>query len=74
MGAKNQPAYRVVVADQRSPRDGGFIEEVGYYEPLKKGNNAKLSLERVNYWLKCGAQPSETVASLIARARRIQVV
>lgn len=44
MGAKNQPAYRVVVVDGRSPRDGRFIEEVGYYEPLKKGNNAKLKL------------------------------
>ncbi len=71
-GAKNQPAYRVVVTDKRSPRDGRFIEEVGYYEPLKAGHNAKLKLERVDYWLKCGAQPTDTVASLIKSERRQQ--
>jgi small subunit ribosomal protein S16 len=74
MGAKNQPAYRVVVVDGRSPRDGRFIEEVGYYEPLKKGNNAKLKLDRVDYWIKCGAQPTVTVASMIAKERSTQAV
>ncbi|MBO4545057.1 MAG: 30S ribosomal protein S16 [Verrucomicrobia bacterium] len=69
-GAKNQPAYRVVVTDSRSPRDGRFIEELGYYEPLKAGNNAKINVERADYWLKCGAKPSFTVASLIAKERR----
>ncbi|MDI9400640.1 MAG: 30S ribosomal protein S16 [Limisphaerales bacterium] len=74
MGAKNQPAYRVVVVDGRSPRDGRFIEEVGYYLPLQKGHNANLKMDRVDYWLKCGAQPSETVASMIARERKTQAV
>lgn len=73
-GAKNQPAYRVVVTDKRNPRDGRFIEEVGYYEPLKAGYNAKVNLERVDYWLKCGAQPTYTVTSLIAQERRQQTV
>ena len=73
-GAKNQPCYRVVVTDQRNPRDGRFIEEIGYYEPLKAGHNSKVKLDRADYWLKCGAQPTETAASLIARERKQQTV
>lgn len=73
-GAKNQPAYRVVVTDGRSPRDGRFIEELGFYEPLRAGKNAKVNLERADYWIKCGARPSETVASLIAKERSSQTV
>lgn len=72
VGAKNAPAYRVVVADSRSPRDGRFIEEVGYYDPKKKTDTFKLNIERVKYWLGKGAQPTETVASLIEKASKQQ--
>ncbi len=74
MGAKNSPVYRIVVADSRSPRDGKFIEEIGTYQPLKKEDNFNLKLERAEHWLKCGAQPSETVASFIKKARKAQPV
>jgi small subunit ribosomal protein S16 len=67
-GAKNAPVFRIVVADSRSPRDGKFIEELGTYQPLKRGNNFTLDLERAKYWLSKGAQPSETVASFIKKA------
>lgn len=71
IGAKNSPIYRVVVADARSPRDGKCIEEVGTYQPRQSGdNNFKLNLERVEYWLGVGAQPSDTVASMIRKIRR----
>jgi small subunit ribosomal protein S16 len=70
IGAKNKPAFRIVVADSRSPRDGKFIEEIGTYLPLKKGNNVDMDLERAKYWLSKGAQPSETVASFIRKASR----
>ena len=70
IGAKNQPAFRIVVADGRSPRDGKCIEELGTYQPLKKGDNVKLDLERAKYWLSKGAQPSETVASFIKKAAK----
>ncbi|HPC61701.1 MAG TPA: 30S ribosomal protein S16 [Verrucomicrobiota bacterium] len=69
-GAKNAPVFRIVVADSRSPRDGRFIEELGTYQPLKKGDNVKMDLERAKYWLSKGAQPSDTVASFIRRANR----
>ena len=68
VGAKNAPVFRIVVADGRSPRDGKFIEELGTYLPLKKGENFTLDLERAKYWLSKGAQPSETVASFIKKA------
>jgi small subunit ribosomal protein S16 len=70
VGAKNAPVFRIVVADGRSPRDGKFIEELGTYQPLKKGNNYTLDLERAKYWVGKGAQPSETVASFIKRATK----
>jgi len=70
VGAKNTPAFRIVVADSRSPRDGKFIEEIGTYNPLKKGDNFSLKLERAQYWLGKGAQPSETVASFIKKANK----
>jgi small subunit ribosomal protein S16 len=70
IGAKNDPAYRLVVADSRSPRDGRFIEELGTYLPARGGENFNVNLERANYWLSQGAQPSETVASLLKRAAR----
>ena len=70
IGAKNDPAFRIVVTDSRSPRDGKFIEEIGTYQPLKKGINFKVDLERAQYWIGKGAQPSDTVASFIKKARR----
>jgi len=70
VGAKNSPVYRVVVADGRSPRDGKFIEELGTYQPLKAGDNFTINLERAEYWLSKGAQPSDTAASFIKKARR----
>ena len=69
-GNRNRPVYRVVVADQRSPRDGKIIEEIGTYNPLQKDNNFRLDLERVDYWLGVGAKPSDTVASFIKKARK----
>jgi small subunit ribosomal protein S16 len=68
IGTKNTPVFRIVVADSRSPRDGKFIEEIGTYQPLQKGNNFKIDLERAKYWVGKGAQPSETVASMIKKA------
>ena len=70
IGAKNQPAFRIVVADGRSPRDGKCIEELGYYLPRKKGEKVNLDLERAKYWVSPGAQPSETVASFIKKASK----
>ena len=71
VGAKNAPVYRVVVADSRSPRDGKCIEEIGTYAPLDKAaENYSLKLDRVDYWLGVGAQPSDTVASFIKKARK----
>jgi small subunit ribosomal protein S16 len=69
-GAKNRPYYKVVVADSRSPRDGKCIEELGTYQPLKKGDNYTLNLDRANYWVSKGAQPSDTVASFIRKAKK----
>ena len=68
VGAKNAPFFRIVVADSRSPRDGKFIEEIGSYQPLKKGDNFTLNLDRAKYWISKGAQPSDTVASFIKKA------
>lgn len=70
IGAKNHPAFRIVVADSRSPRDGKCIEELGTYLPLQAADNFTLKLDRAEYWLSKGAQPSETVASFIKKARK----
>ena len=70
VGAKNKPVFRIVVADGRSPRDGKFIEELGTYQPRKKGENFTLDLDRAKYWISKGAQPSDTVASFIKKAKR----
>jgi small subunit ribosomal protein S16 len=70
IGTKNTPAYRIVVADSRSPRDGKCIEEIGSYDPQKKADAFKLDLERARYWVSKGAQPSETVGSFIKKAGR----
>ena len=69
-GAKNRPYYRVVVADKRAPRDGKFLEVIGNYDPRKTGENYQINLDRADYWVKNGAQPSETVASIIRKARK----
>lgn len=70
IGAKNSPVFRIVVTDARSPRDGKFIEELGTYHPLKSGDNVSMDLERAQYWVSKGAQPSDTVASFIRKAKR----
>ncbi len=69
MGAKKKPFYRIVAADSRSPRDGRFIERLGHYDPMREPADLKIDLERVDYWIAQGAQPSDTVTNLIARAR-----
>lgn len=69
LGAKKRPFYRVVVADSRSPRDGRFIEQVGYYDPMKDPFDLKLELDRIDHWVGQGARPSETVSRLINKAR-----
>ena len=69
-GAKNRPYYKIVVADNRSPRDGRFIEIIGTYDPKKEGENWTLQLDRAEYWVGCGAQPSQTVNSIINKARK----
>lgn len=70
MGRKKQPHYRIVVADSASPRDGRFVETLGYYKPLSQPARLVLNLERVDYWIGEGALPSGTVSSLISKARR----
>ncbi len=70
MGRKKQAHYRVVVADSQSPRDGRFVETLGYYKPLSHPARIVLNMERVEYWLAEGAEPSDTVRSLINKARK----
>jgi len=72
-GCKNHATYRIVAADERSPRDGKFLEILGWYDTAMKENNFKIDLERVDAWLSKGAKPSTTVASLIRRARNPQL-
>jgi small subunit ribosomal protein S16 len=69
-GAKNNPFYRIVVADSRNRRDGRFIEQVGTYNPLLKGTNFDINLPSIETWISKGAQPSETVGSIIKKARK----
>jgi small subunit ribosomal protein S16 len=68
MGAKKRPFYRIVVADARSPRDGRFIELVGYYDPLRDPKVVKLEDERIRHWMATGAKPSDAVRELLERA------
>jgi small subunit ribosomal protein S16 len=70
VGTKNVPAYRIVVADGRSPRDGRFIENIGTYDPRKANDNFKVDLERAKQWIQKGAQPSDTVRSILKKAER----
>ena len=67
MGAKKAPFYRVVVADSRSPRDGRFIEEIGYYNPTTEPSEIKIDAEKANKWIANGAQPTETVKVLLKK-------
>jgi small subunit ribosomal protein S16 len=68
MGAKRQPSYRIVAADARSPRDGRFIEVVGFYNPKTDPLTLRVNNERAKYWVDHGAQPTETVRALLVRA------
>lgn len=68
MGAKKRPFYRIVVADARAPRDGRFIDQIGYYDPTKDPAVVHIDDERAKYWIRHGAQPTDTVRSLLRRA------
>ena len=72
LGAKKSPFYRVVVADERSPRDGKFIEEIGYYNPLTTPADIKIDAEKATKWIANGAQPTETVRTLLKKTEIIK--
>lgn len=67
MGAKKAPFYRVVVADSRYPRDGRFIEEIGYYNPMTEPAEIKLDAEKAKKWISNGAQPTDTVKTILKK-------
>lgn len=73
-GAKKKPFYQMVVADSRKPRDGRFIENIGFFNPMAKGQEEKLriNLDRVEHWIGQGAQPSDRVASLVKSYKKAQ--
>ena len=68
MGAKKAPFYRVIVADERAPRDGRFIDEIGYYNPQTNPADVKIDAEKAKKWLGCGAQPTDTVRALLKKS------
>ena len=70
VGRKKQPSYRIVVADSRNPRDGAYVDSLGFYNPRRQPAELRLDLAKVDYWLERGAQPTETAASLIRKARK----
>ena len=72
MGAKKSPFYRLVVADSRSPRDGKFIEEIGYYNPITEPAEIKIDAEKAKKWLGTGAQPSDIVRKLLKKSGIIE--
>ena len=72
MGMKKKPFYRVVVADIRSHRDGRFIEEIGYYDPMTQPAEIKVNNDRAKYWLGVGAQPTDTVRILLKKSGAIE--
>lgn len=72
MGAKKAPFYRLVVSDSRSPRDGKFIEEIGYYNPVSTPAEVKIDAEKAKKWLQTGAQPSDTVRRLLKQSGIIE--
>ncbi|MBR3838255.1 MAG: 30S ribosomal protein S16 [Clostridia bacterium] len=69
LGAKKAPFYRVVVADSKYARDGRFVEEIGTYNPLVDPVEIKIDVERANYWIKNGAQPTDTVKALLKKVQ-----
>ncbi|MCB9662649.1 MAG: 30S ribosomal protein S16 [Alphaproteobacteria bacterium] len=73
MGAKKKPFYRIVAADSRVQRDGRWIEQIGWYDPMRDPKALKLDLARVDHWIGVGAQPTETVGRLIEKARSAEV-
>ena len=72
MGKKKAPFYRIVVADERSPRDGRFIEEIGYYNPMTQPAQVKVDNEKAQDWMKKGAQPTDTVRVLLKKSGAIE--
>ena len=71
MGSKKQAFYRIVVADSRAPRDGAFVEEIGYYNPITEPAELKVDNDRAKEWMKNGAQPTDTVRGLLKKAGAI---
>ena len=71
MGAKKAPFYRIVVADARDPRDGRFIEEIGYYNPMTEPSTVKVDAEKAKQWIANGAQPTDTVKELLKKSGAI---
>lgn len=71
MGAKKAPFYRIVVADSRAPRNGAFVEEIGYYNPITEPAEIKVDAEKARTWMKNGAQPTDTVRSLLKKSGAI---
>ena len=72
MGAKKAPFYRIIVADYRAPRDGAFVEELGYYNPLTDPVELKVDAERAAHWIKNGAQPTDTVRALLKKSGALE--
>ncbi len=72
MGAKKSPSYRVIVKEKLSKRDGAYLENVGFYNPTRQPAEVRLDIERVNYWLERGAQPTDTVRQLIKSHAKTQ--
>jgi len=72
MGAKKSPSYRVVVKEKLSKRDGAYVENVGFYNPTRDPAEIRLKMDRVNYWIERGAQPTDTVRQLIRRHAKSQ--
>ena len=74
-GSKKRPFYHLTVADQRNPRDGRFIERVGFHNPVARGQEevTRINMQRVDFWMEQGAQPTERVAGLIKAARKVAV-
>ena len=71
MGMKKKPFYRIVVTDSRNARDGRFIEEIGYFNPISEPNELKIDAERAKYWLSVGAQPTDTTRALLKKSGTI---
>ena len=72
MGAKKSPSYRVVVKEKLSKRDGAYVENVGFYNPTREPAEVRLKMDRVNYWIARGAQPTDTVRQLIRRQAKAE--